>query len=200
MEPQATLPPDVSLPGGLFIPAQGRLVAGLRAHSPAVHLAAQELGLGVPQLRRLCKGQRLIAPGVFTRRGFPSSSKPDAPSVTKPTQSISLTFAEAFSSLTSHALAGTNLGSVVIMLLPEADCGSSSVMTLFKFASVTLGMTSSVINFLISVDFPVLTGPTTAYIDISAAPSGNVLVNVVIKHIRLRKNYVYNTLLRSFSF
>ena len=53
------------------------------------------------------------------------------------------------------------MGSVVIMLLPEADCGSSSVMTLFKFASVTLGMTSSVINFLISVDFPVLTGPTT---------------------------------------
>ena len=68
------LPPDVSLPGGLFIPAQGRLVAGLRAHSPAVHLAAQELGLGVPQLRRLQKAlqsRRIVSSPV----GIPSGGK-----------------------------------------------------------------------------------------------------------------------------
>ena len=57
----------------LFVPAQGRLVVCLDAHAPAVHLAAQELGLGVPQLRRLQKvrQRRLMITKELSVDNFP---------------------------------------------------------------------------------------------------------------------------------
>ena len=68
--------------------------------------------------------------------------------------------ATASFTFSSAASSGTNLGSVVMTVRPLADCGSSSVYRFF-FAPVTCGSTSSCMNFLIKVDFPVRTGPTT---------------------------------------
>ncbi len=54
-----------------------------------------------------------------------------------------------------------NLGSVVIMVLPAADWGSSSVARSRRASLWMLGSTSVSINRLMKVDFPVRTGPTT---------------------------------------
>ena len=56
---------------------------------------------------------------------------------------------------------GTNFGSVVVTVFPDADCGISSIARVRSFSSVILGKTAASINFLIKVDFPVRTGPTT---------------------------------------
>ena len=79
-----------------------------------------------------------------------------------PTQSIKRTLNFAPSSrLTSTASSGINFGSVVIMVLPAADCGNSSMaLSLLKSLSI-FGITNDSINLFINVDFPVRTGPTT---------------------------------------
>ena len=56
---------------------------------------------------------------------------------------------------------GTNLGSVVMIVLPDADSGSSSFVLAFPCSSSICGSTNTSMNRLINVDFPVLTGPTT---------------------------------------
>ena len=79
-----------------------------------------------------------------------------------PTQSTILTFkdTESFNCITTPS-AGTNFGSTVIIVFPEPLCGISSlVLSLLNSFSI-FGNTNVSINFLINVDFPVLTGPTT---------------------------------------
>ena len=79
-----------------------------------------------------------------------------------PTQSISLTFMTAPSPRSiSTASSGMNFGSVVIIVLPAADCGSSSTALSRMKLLLILGITRVSINFLMKVDFPVLTGPAT---------------------------------------
>ena len=69
---------------------------------------------------------------------------------------------EASSSIcTSTACSGMNLGSVVMMVRPAEDWGSSSMARSRWMPSGMWGMTTVSINFLIKVDFPVRTGPTT---------------------------------------
>ena len=66
--------------------------------------------------------------GVVTSRSSPSSNWPDAPSTIYPTQSMSLTDICVFSSsFTDTASSGTNLGSAVMIVLPEPLWGSSSL-------------------------------------------------------------------------
>ena len=79
-----------------------------------------------------------------------------------PTQSMSRTLAWALpSSSTVTASSGMNLGSVVMMVLPAADWGSSSVARSRMNSLLMWGMTRVSMNFLIKVLFPVRTGPTT---------------------------------------
>ena len=61
----------------------------------------------------------------------------------------------------STASFGINFGSVVIMVLPPALCGSSSLALSFLYSLSIFGITSKSIKFLIKVDLPVRTGPTT---------------------------------------
>lgn len=56
---------------------------------------------------------------------------------------------------------GTNLGSVVITVMPAALCGISSLARSRLYASVIFGRTSSCIKRVIKVDLPLRTGPTT---------------------------------------
>ena len=65
------------------------------------------------------------------------------------------------SGMISTASSGTNLGSEVMMVLPEPLWGSSSRARWARLGSGMLGITSSSIIRLIRVDFPVRTGPTT---------------------------------------
>ena len=100
--------------------------------------------------------------GVMTIRGEPSSMCPSASGTIYPTQSISLTFASALPpSITETASSGTNLGSVVITVLPAALCGISSRARSRSNSLFISGSTSDSIKRLINVDFPVRTGPTT---------------------------------------
>ena len=100
--------------------------------------------------------------GVVTIRGFPSSSAPTAPGIIYPTESIMRTRSRVTpSGLISTASSGTNLGSEVIMVLPEPHWGSSSLARSARKGSPTAGITSSSMIRLTSVDFPVRTGPTT---------------------------------------
>ena len=79
-----------------------------------------------------------------------------------PTQSTRRTFISAFSpSVTRAPFSGMNLGSVVMMVLPADDWGSSSVMRSFAKSAGAWGRISVSQNFLINVDLPVRTGPTT---------------------------------------
>ena len=79
-----------------------------------------------------------------------------------PTQSIIRTRkADPSSRATSTASSGMNLGSVVMMVRPAADWGSSSTARSRRASFWMLGITRFSINFLIKVDFPVRTGPTT---------------------------------------
>ena len=48
-----------------------------------------------------------------------------------------------------------------ITVRPEPDCGNSSVARARSTSPAMCGMTELSINFLIKVDFPLLTGPTT---------------------------------------
>ena len=79
-----------------------------------------------------------------------------------PTQSTILTFKDTVSFIfISTPSAGTNFGSTVIIVLPDPLCGiSSCVLSLLNSFSM-FGNTRFSINFLIKVDLPVLTGPTT---------------------------------------
>ena len=100
--------------------------------------------------------------GVFTLRSTSFSRCPVAPSTIYPTQSINRILTGIFPpTLISTASFGTNLGSVVIIVLPAADWGSSSVARSLSWTSSILGSTKRSIKRLINVDFPVRTGPTT---------------------------------------
>ena len=79
-----------------------------------------------------------------------------------PTQSIIRTRkATSSSTWISTASSGMNLGSVVIMVLPAADWGSSSMARSRRNWLSMLGSTKVSIKRLIKVDLPVRTGPTT---------------------------------------
>ncbi len=56
---------------------------------------------------------------------------------------------------------GMNFGSVVMMVLPAEDCGSSSTARRYSASSWIFGSTSASMKRLMNVDFPVRTGPTT---------------------------------------
>ena len=100
--------------------------------------------------------------GVFTILIFWSSKYPIAGSITKPTQSIKRTFTNKDSSIFKViACEGTNLGSIVIIVLPLPDCGNSSKALFLSSSSTILGITATSINFFINVDLPTRTGPTT---------------------------------------
>ena len=62
---------------------------------------------------------------------------------------------------TLATLFGTNLGSIVIIVLPPDDCGVSSRALFFSNSSLILGIIKFSNTFLIKVDLPVLTAPTT---------------------------------------
>ena len=79
-----------------------------------------------------------------------------------PTQSTILTFMTALSPRSiSTASSGTNLGSVVMTVLPAADWGISSRARARSFSSRMFGITAASMNFLMNVDLPVRTGPMT---------------------------------------
>ncbi len=93
--------------------------------------------------------------GVRTMRGCSSSMYPRALGTMKPTQSMSRTLNSAVSSIfTVTACSGINFGSVVMMVRPEADCGSSSTARSRAASSSMFGMTVVSINFLMKVDLP----------------------------------------------
>ena len=100
--------------------------------------------------------------GVFTCLSTSFSMCPEAPSTIYPTQSISRTFNSIPSSVfIDTASFGTNFGSVVMIVVPDADCGSSSFVRSFLCTSVRFGRIRRSANLLINVDLPVRTGPTT---------------------------------------
>ena len=100
--------------------------------------------------------------GVFTIRSPFSSMCPAAPSTMKPTQSMRRTFTSTPSSRAMGAASlGTNLGSVVMTVLPAALWGSSSRVRIRTFSSCIPGKTKRSMKRLMNVDFPVRTGPTT---------------------------------------
>ncbi len=90
-----------------------------------------------------------------------SSSYPLADGTMYPTQSIILILAVKSSISILVAVDGMNFGSVVIMVFPAAACGSSSRHLFLSYSSVILGIIKFSINFLMNVDFPVRTAPTT---------------------------------------
>ena len=59
------------------------------------------------------------------------------------------------------ASSGMNFGSVVMMVRPAEDWGSSSVARSFLYSLSMFGITRVSMNRLIKVDLPVRTGPTT---------------------------------------
>ena len=59
------------------------------------------------------------------------------------------------------ACSGTNFGSVVMMVRPAADCGSSSRARWLNASLWISGSTISSIKRLMKVLLPVRTGPTT---------------------------------------
>ena len=116
----------------------------------------------VPTSAAILNGTASSNQGVCTILGASSSKYPSALGTMYPTQSIIRTRKRAFSpSVTVTASSGMNLGSVVIMVRPPADCGSSSTARSRLDSWSMLGMTSFSINCLMNVDFPVRTGPTT---------------------------------------
>ena len=121
-----------------------------------------EITLPVPISAARLNGIVLSDHGVFTRRSLSFSYTPRAPFTINPTQSIRRTF--TFTPSTGHitgATPGINFGSVVVIVLPEPLCGSSSIVRFLTFSFSIAGMTQRSINRFINVDFPVLTGPTT---------------------------------------
>ena len=125
-------------------------------------VACSRITFWVPVTAALVNGISSWYHGVFTMRSCPASSYPEAPFTKYPTQSIRRTFTSTsrFRCITAASF-GTNFGSVVIIVLPAADCGSSSLVCSFICSSSILGNTITSIKRLINVDFPVLTGPTT---------------------------------------
>ena len=124
-------------------------------------VACSRMTFSVPVFAASEKGSGASCQGVLTRRSLPSSSAPAAPGTRNPTQSMSRTSAEVFSpNRTETGRAGTNFGSVVMMVLPAADWGSSSSIC-ERFSPAAAGMTSCWENRLMKVDLPVRTGPTT---------------------------------------
>ena len=116
----------------------------------------------VPSCAAFVNGISVSDHGVFTCLSLSFSMCPVAPSTIYPTQSISLTRTLIPSTgQTSAASDGTNLGSVVIIVVPDALCGSSSFALFLSCSSVIDGITKRSINLLMNVDLPVLTGPTT---------------------------------------
>ena len=81
----------------------------------------------VPSSAASRKGIAFSAHGVCTILGLSPSMSPSAPGTRYPTQSIIRTRTSALSPKEiSTASFGTNFGSVVMIVLPLADCGSSS--------------------------------------------------------------------------
>ncbi len=96
-------------------------------------------------------------------RASPPSCVPSAPRTKYPTESTMRTLAEAWSGSCTVAAPseGTNLGWVVMMVLPEPLWGSSSTIRSRLGPGGTSGSTSCCIKLLINVLFPARTGPTT---------------------------------------
>ena len=116
----------------------------------------------VPSSAAMLKGTSRSNQGVITIRGCSFSMYPRALGTMYPTQSMSRTWKEAvWSTDIFTASSGMNLGSVVMMVLPAADWGSSSVARSRRASLSMLGSTSVSMNRLMKVDLPVRTGPTT---------------------------------------
>ena len=115
----------------------------------------------VPTSAAMLNGTSSENHGVITIRGASFSMYPIELGTIYPTQSIRRTLNLAFSpTTTSAASSGMNLGSVVIMVFPAADWGSSSTARSLRKSLSILGMTSCSMNRFINVDLPVRTGPT----------------------------------------
>ena len=116
----------------------------------------------VPTSAAMLKGTSSSNHGVCTMRGWSFSMYPSALGMMYPTQSIMRRRRRAASpSVSSTASSGMNFGSVVIIVRPPADWGSSSTARSRLASLGMLGMTSCSIKRLINVDFPERTGPTT---------------------------------------
>ena len=116
----------------------------------------------VPIVAAFSKGISRVDHGVFTIRSLSPSMAPLAPWIKNPTQSIRrILQVRSCSSSISTCSFGTNLGSVVMMVRPCADCGNSSTVRRRAFSSLIFGSTICSMNCLIKVDLPVRTGPTT---------------------------------------
>ena len=86
----------------------------------------------VPSSAAVSNGISCSAHGVFTILGVSFSKYPIALFTKYPTQSTNLVFSLTFpSKLISTASFGINFGSVVIIVLPPALCGSSSIALSF---------------------------------------------------------------------
>ena len=86
----------------------------------------------VPSSAAMLKGISCSYQGVFTIRGALFSMYPRAEGTIYPTQSIRRTFMVAVpSTVMVTASSGINLGSVVMMVRPAEDWGSSSVARSF---------------------------------------------------------------------
>ncbi|CDD52847.1 unknown [Ruminococcus sp. CAG:379] len=128
--------------------------------SPMVECS--EITFRVPTSAAMLKGTSSSNQGVATMRGFSFSMYPRLLGTMYPTQSMSRTRSRAPSSgVIATASSGMNLGSVVIMVFPAADWGSSSIARSRLYSPWMLGITRVSMNRLIKVDLPVRTGPTT---------------------------------------
>ena len=117
--------------------------------------------LCVPSSAASSKGTGAGCHGVLTMRTSPSSVPPIASGTMYPTQSTSFTRRPTPSSSTATPSSGMNFGSVVMTVLPPADCGSSSRARSRTNSLLMFGITSDSMKRLIKVDLPVRTGPTT---------------------------------------
>ncbi len=147
--------------------ASSKFSAAISPNEPSVVtitpiLECSRITFSVPIAAALENGISSSDHGVFTILIFSPSAKPVASGTRKPTQStrriLAISCPEKWMVTASF---GTNFGSVVIIVLPSADCGSSSIVRSFSLSSFISGNTTSSINRLIKVDFPVRTGPTT---------------------------------------
>ena len=99
-----------------------------------------------PFLKRIFEG----SPGVLIERGVLDQAALRRMRISVPLSRVMRT-----------ASFGMNLGSAVMTVFPDADCGSSSFARLRSLSFLMTGKTVVSINRLIKVDFPVRTGPTT---------------------------------------
>ena len=125
-------------------------------------VACSRMTRRVPVSAAWSKGTAWSNQGLLTNRGALFSSCPRAPSTIYPTQSISRArkLPPAFRSMLT-AFSGINFGSVVMIVRPAADWGSSSLARARCASFLMRGSSISSAKRLMKLLLPLRTGPTT---------------------------------------